>query len=90
MTNETPTPIPTSINADLVRRYHETGDIKNLLTLFDYLWKCKERAESLSRAYLAQMTRQQTTTQGRPLDDRPERRPPTPKPATSDIIDLDL
>jgi hypothetical protein len=44
-----------AINEDLIRRYFEAGDLKNLLSIFNFQQRCKNRAEELSRAYLAQM-----------------------------------
>lgn len=55
------------INETLVRTYAQGAtetNVKNLLTLFDALKRDRDRAEELSRAYLAQLTRQTKELQG--------------------------
>ncbi len=44
------------ISEDLVRHYHEEGDLKSLLTLFDFQRRQMTRAEDLARAYLLHIT----------------------------------
>jgi hypothetical protein len=43
------------INVDLITDYFNKGDLRNLLTVFDFLRRATLRAEALSRAYQAQM-----------------------------------
>lgn len=43
------------INEDLVRQYHEAGDLKNLIALFNFMRRTMLRAESLATAYQRQM-----------------------------------
>ena len=59
MTSEALTRVP-GVNQALIEQYLKANDLGNLMTLFDHLWKCKTRAEDLSRAYLAQMVTLQT------------------------------
>lgn len=47
------------INGELVERYMREGNLDSLLSLFNFLMRCRERAEYLSRAYLAQIARMQ-------------------------------
>lgn len=94
--------LPT-INPDLIERYMKAGDLKNLVSLFDFQRRQMARAEDLSRAYLAQMvvlekrlgearkTAVPATTTTTPTQPRqPKKKPSLEAAIVAEAVDLDL
>lgn len=49
------------INGELVKHYLETNNLQAMLDLFNFLMRCRERAEYLSRSYLSQLENRSQT-----------------------------